>query len=381
MIFEKWTVMLNLFQHLCWILFIDSKIALFFFARISMIAKIVSFTDEGKKVENLLKEKIPEIVWRQKSESENLGDWTADAFSKRIPLVFVSAVGIAVREVAPFVKDKLSDSPVVVVDEKCGFAVPVLSGHFGGANDIARLIAEKTGAKAVITTATDVEGKFAADVFARKNSLQIMNRDGIKKVSSKILKNEKIKFWIESGIKILESAEKNLPDEIEIIRQKDEPEAADIKICGQISSEKNCSLWLRPKNLCIGIGCKKGKTFAELKSFLMQTFQKKGFNIEEISCFSSIDIKKNEAGLLELAQFFGVPFLTFSSSELENAEGDFSESEFVRKITGVPNVCERAAALSCGKNAEKAELLLKKTCGNGITLAVSRKNAEIKTWR
>ena len=97
-----------------------------------MIAKIVSFTDEGKKVENLLKEKIPEIVWRQKSESENLREWTADAFSKRIPLVFVSAAGIAVRTVAPFVKDKLSDSPVVVVDEKCGFAVPVLSGHFGG---------------------------------------------------------------------------------------------------------------------------------------------------------------------------------------------------------------------------------------------------------
>ena len=346
-----------------------------------MIAKIVSFTDEGKKVENILKEKIPEIVWRQKSESENLREWTADAFSKRIPLVFVSAAGIAVRTVAPFVKDKLSDSPVVVVDEKCGFAVPVLSGHFGGANEIARLIAEKTKATAVITTATDVEGKFAADVFARKNSLQIMNRDGIKIVSSKILKNEKIKIWIESGIKILESAEKNLPGEIEIIRQKDGPEAADIKICGQISSEKNCSLWLRPKNLCVGIGCKKGKTFAELKSFLMQTFQEKGFNIEEISCFSSIDIKKNEAGLLELAQFFGVPFLTFSSSELENAEGDFSESEFVRKITGVPNVCERAAALSCGKNAEKAELLLKKTCGNGITLAVSRKNAEIRTWR
>ena len=89
-----------------------------------MIAKIVSFTDEGKKVENILKEKIPEIVWRQKSESENLREWTADAFSKRIPLVFVSAAGIAVRTVAPFVKDKLSDSPVVVVDEKCGFAVP-----------------------------------------------------------------------------------------------------------------------------------------------------------------------------------------------------------------------------------------------------------------
>lgn len=349
-----------------------------------MIAKIVSFTDEGKKIENLLEEKIPEIVWRQKAESENLHEWTEDAFSKRIPLVFVSAAGIAVRAVAPFVKDKLSDSPVVVVDEKCGFAVPILSGHFGGANEIARLIAEKTGAKAVITTATDVEGKFAADVFARKNSLQIMNRSGIKKVSSKILKNGKIKIWIESEIKILESAEKNIPDEIEIIRQKTEPETADIKICGQISSEKKCSLWLCPKNLCVGIGCKKGKSFSELKLFLMQAFQEKGFNIEEISCFSSIDIKKNEIGLLELAQFFGVPFLTFSSSELESAKGNFSESEFVKKITGVSNVCERAAALSCGKNAEnvgKAELLLKKIFRNGITLAVSRKNSEIRTWR
>lgn len=346
-----------------------------------MIIKIVSFTDEGKKTENLLKEKIPEIVWRQKSENEDLRGWTEDAFSKRIPLVFVSAAGIAVRTIAPFVKDKLSDSPVVVVDEKCGFAVPVLSGHFGGANEIARFISERTGAQAVITTATDVEGKFAADVFARKNSLQIMNREGIKKVSSKILKNGKIKIWICDEIKILEALEKNLPGEIEIIRQKTEPEAADIKICGQISAEKKCSLWLRPKNLCVGIGCKKGKSFAELKSFLVQTFQEKGFNIEEISCFSSVDIKKNETGILELAQFFGVPFLTFSALELQNAKGDFSESEFVKKITGVSNVCERAAALSCGKNAEKTRRLLRKTSGNGITLAVAEKMAEIKTWR
>ncbi len=345
---------------------------------IPMIIKTVSFTDEGKKTENLLKEKIPDVLWLQKNGGEQLEDWTEDAFSKRVPLIFVSAAGIAVRAVAPFVRDKLSDSPVVVVDEKCRFALPLLSGHFGGANDIARLIEEKTGAQAVITTATDVEGKFAADVFALKNSLQIMDRGGIKKVSSKILRNEKIRIWISGGIKISSSARKNVPEEIEIMSQKDEPYFADIKIAYDVSPDKECTLFLRPKNLCVGIGCRKGKNFAELKPFLIQTFQEKGFNIDEISRFSSIDIKKNEIGLLELAQFFNVPFLTFPASALLCAEGEFSESEFVAKTTGVPNVCERAAVLSGG---DGAVLLLRKTARNGMTLAVARKKAEVITWK
>lgn len=343
-----------------------------------MIIKIVSFTDEGKKTENLLKEKIPDVLWIRKNAGETLAAWTGDAFSKRIPLIFVSAAGIAVRAAAPFVKDKFSDSPVVVVDEKCRFALPLLSGHFGGANDIARLIAAKTGAQAVITTATDVEGKFAADVFAGKNSLQIMSRGGIKKVSSKILKSEKIRIWISGGIEISSFAQKNIPDEIEIMRQKDEPFFADIKIADAVSPDKECSLFLRPKNLCVGIGCRRGKNFADLKSFLMQTFQEKGFNIDEISRFSSIDIKKNETGLLELAQFFNVPFQTFPACALLCAEGEFSESEFVEKTTGVPNVCERAAVLSGG---DGAVLLLRKTAHNGMTLAAARKKAEIITWR
>ena len=85
-----------------------------------------------------------------------------------------------------------------------------------------------------------------------------------------------------------------------------------------------------------------------------------------------------EIGLAELSHYLHVPFETYSSEELQSAEGNFSESDFVKETTGVSNVCERAAVLSAGKNYR---LLIKKTTGRGITLSVAEKIPEIKTWK
>ncbi len=341
----------------------------------NMILKIVSFTDEGKKIQNLLTQKLGTHIWIPRQKEESLEEWARDGFFKRLPLVFVGAAGIAVRTVAPFVRDKLSDSPVLVIDERGKFVVPILSGHFGGANEIALLIAKKVGALPVITTATDVEKKFAADVFARRNQLKILNRNAIKKVSEKILGGEKLRIWVSPEIKIGGEMKKNPPENVEIALAE---ENADIVVCcaEKLKIESDSRLFLASKTLCVGAGCKKGKTFEELKNFLLRTFSENHFNIEEIASFSSIDIKKNEMGLLTLAQFFNVPFLTFTAEELKAADGDFSESGFVQKITGVSNVCERAAALASGGG----KLLLKKTSADGMTLAVARKIPEIKTW-
>ena len=345
-----------------------------------MILKIASFTDEGKKIENLLARKLPGHIWISKRKDERLDEWARDGFSKRLPLVFVGAAGIAVRTAAPFARDKLSDSPVLVIDEQGKFVIPILSGHFGGANEIASIIAAETGALPVITTATDVEKKFAADVFARKNQLKILNRGAIKKVSEKILSGEKLKIWVNPEIKINPDLIKNPPEDVEIVLSES---AADILVCGaegwQMSAEtfeSGSRLFLAPKTLCVGAGCKKEKPFGELKNFLARIFAENHFNIEEIASFSSIDIKKNEPGLLTLAQFFNVPFLVFPAEKLAAAEGDFSESDFVKKITGVSNVCARAAVLA----ANGGKLLLRKISADGMTLAVAKKNPEIKAW-
>ena len=128
----------------------------------------------------------------------NTDEWAKVQMSAKNGLLFIGACGIAVRAIAPWVVNKLYDSPVLVMDELGTYVIPILSGHVGGANEIAVKIAEMTGSIPVITTATDLNKSFAVDIFAKKNYLYIENKNGIAKVSSKVLRGEKINIAIES---------------------------------------------------------------------------------------------------------------------------------------------------------------------------------------
>ena len=130
---------------------------------------------------------------------QSIGEWAKEQFEEANAMLFIGACGIAVRAIAPHITDKLHDSPVLVMDEKGQYVIPLLSGHVGGANELAVSIAEKTGAEPVITTATDINNKFAIDLFAKKNGLTIVNKDGIAMVSSKILAGKSIIMSIEHG--------------------------------------------------------------------------------------------------------------------------------------------------------------------------------------
>ena len=147
-----------------------------------LLIRVVFFTEKAVALFNKLKSSLPEIEFISLNDKANLLPWTKESFEKSIPLIFISAAGIAVRTIAPFIKDKVTDSPVLVMDENGKFIIPVLSGHLGNANKIAELISKSTGAQCVITTATDINQKFSIDTFAKENNLKILNRDGIKKV-------------------------------------------------------------------------------------------------------------------------------------------------------------------------------------------------------
>ncbi len=335
-----------------------------------MIFYISSFTKTGNFLEKKIKSLFPEIKWISRTKNQSINDFAKAAFEKRIPLVFIGACGIAVRAVSPFVKDKFLDPPVIVLDERGKFVIPLLSGHIGGANEISCQIAEKLCAVPVISTATDSENLFAVDVFAKKNSLRILNREGIVLVSKKILEGKRISLWIEKSIQVQnENSLKN----ISVLQSASEPDFADIKIStGEI--KKSCTLKLKPKILCLGIGCKKGKSFEEIKNFVEKNLKEK---ILDIACVCSIDIKKDEEGIILFSQFLNVPFFTFSAEELKTVKGNFSESEFVLQKTGVSNVCERAALYASGGG----ELLIKKTAFCGMTLALAEKIPIISEWK
>lgn len=341
-----------------------------------MIIACTSFTTKGSLLIKSLSELLPDCCILEKPENQNLNPWVSSCFEKHIPMVFVGAAGIALRAVAPFVYDKLSDSPVIVIDEKAQFVIPVLSGHAGGANKLARLLARKLNATAVITTATDVEEKFSVDVFAVNNGLKIINREGIQLVSGKVLEGKTVTIWIQPGISY---SNENIPEEIKIL-PTDTCSKADVCIALDASSRAlpESLLYLQPKTLCLGMGCKKDKSFEELKSFVEQSLTQE--QIAQICTLSSIYIKQKEAGLNILAQYLRVPFETFSSEVLEKVappQEGFSESDFVKEVTGVSNVCERAAVCSAGENGK---LLVKKLSTNGMTLALAEKSPSIKTW-
>ena len=177
------------------------------------IIGVAYFTKNGKSIFEKLNAKCKDLIIEEKPEDMDLSVWTKEAFECHIPLVFICATGIVVRTIAPFVANKLTDSPVIVIDELGKNVIPLLSGHYGGANDIADILAKALGANLIITTATDINNLFAIDVFARDNGLKISNKDGIKEISKKVLNRASISIKTKVDNNILGV----LPKEVEII--------------------------------------------------------------------------------------------------------------------------------------------------------------------
>lgn len=327
-----------------------------------------------------------------------LTEWTGEQMKKRRSLLFIGACGIAVRAIAPFLTDKLNDVPVLVMDEQGRFVIPVLAGHVGGANELAVSLAERMGSTSVITTATDLNHCFAVDLFARRNALHIVNKDGIAKVSSRILAGEEVTMAVEEGhlreeVQTLRgrrvSRKTNIPDGIRLVScipefHTDAPvvfsessagipgvteSPVDILVA-PASYGQGCLLTLRPKEYVIGIGCKRGKAAEQIDHFMHRVLKESGISMEQVAAFVSIDRKKDEEGILWMSSHYGIPFVTYSAEELQQVEGTFHASEFVKSQVGVDNVCERAALRFSGPDGI---LITGKQAEDGITAAIVKR--------
>lgn len=279
---------------------------------------------------------------------ERLSDWALGMMKKQYAIIFIGAMGIAVRAIAGGLESKLVDAPVIVIDELGMNVIPVVGGHVGGANEMALSLAECLGSNPVITTATDLEGAFSVDLFAKENGLTIANKDGIAKVSAKALEGKAVRLSIQnypaSGGEIIISSDKTM--------------------------KSTCDILLCPKEYAVGIGCKRGTTFEALKEFLDAKLSDNGVDICDVGAIASIDLKEDEAGLVELCRSYRIPFITYTAELLEKASGVFEESDFVKEKTGVGNVCERAAMLLTNN---QGTIVQKKCSENGMTLAIAKR--------
>jgi len=341
-----------------------------------MRAGIISFTMHGamlagKTAEELTARGIFCEAWIRKKKLEaplpenvrvlegSLSGWTAEQFAVCDVLIFVGAAGIAVRSIAPHVKSKKTDPAVIVLDEQGQYAISLLSGHIGGANAMTLLVAEITGAKPVITTATDLNGKFAVDAFAARRDLYMDSMPAAKEIAADLVAGKKV--GMRSAFPIFGP----VPEELSM--EGPAEVGFSIDICKKSPFLR--TLHLVPKIVTLGIGCKKGTEKQKIEALIEETLSARGIFKESVERIVSIDLKKEETGILMLADSMGVPFETYTADELKAVESEegFTESDFVRSVTGVGNVCERSALLGAGAK----RLLIPKTAREGVTVAAA----------
>ena len=311
--------------------------------------------------------------------SDNIPEGSSDELYGRLfdsndVLIFVGACGIAVRKIAPYIKDKQTDPAVICIDELGTYVIPILSGHIGRANAIARYIAEQIGSTAVITTATDINGRFSVDSWAARNGFIIDDIKAAKEVSSAILEQDiplisefKIAGQLPAGIRSEDgNTVRSYNDNADRFRN-------DIGIYIGCNIRKPFSRTLRliPKAVHLGIGCRKGTDEDSIRQAVDKVLSEHDIDKRAVKCISSIDIKSGEKGLLDYAEHNNLPINFYSAEELNNLDGDFTSSEFVKGITGVDNVCERAAMIGA------EHLLVRKNAVNGVTIAAAIEHMEV----
>lgn len=297
---------------------------------------------------------------------------TKQLFSRVDGLVFVSACGIAVRLIAPFITSKVRDPAVVVVDQAGKYAISLLSGHLGGANALTDRIAAGIRALPVITTATDGVEAFSPDLFAQKNGLWISDLKMAKELAAAVVNGEQIGFYSQYPY---EKLPENLAGSMVVTSGENRADSPCEKgICVTERPEKSpfCrTLYLLPRNLVLGVGCKKGTDPEALEQFLLQSLEHLELPLQRVGQIASIDLKKEEQAICDFAEKYKIPFVTYTAEELARVEGNFSHSDFVEQTTGVDNVCERSAVCGGGR------LCYPKHAMQGMTMALGELPVEL----
>lgn len=320
----------------------------------------LAFTERGRALAERLRAALGGEVSCTR-DGAALADWTAESFRAKRALVFVGAAGIAVRAIAPHLKSKASDPAVVAVDERGRFAVPLLSGHLGGANELARRIAAACGAAAAVTTATDAHGIFAVDEWARAQGMAVADAGKIKAVSAALL----------AGGSVAVRSEFPIGGEPPEGVFRTPGDGADV----WVDIRPHDALTLVPRALTLGVGCRRGTAREALEARFAAFCAENNVLPEAVADAATIDLKREEAGLAAFCAAHGWALRFYTAAELAAAEGTFTPSDFVARTAGVDNVCERAAVKAAG-----GPLLAGKYAGGGVTFALARKDVRLD-WR
>ncbi|MGI1658794.1 MAG: cobalt-precorrin 5A hydrolase [Desulfitobacterium sp.] len=383
-----------------------------------MKAALVVLTSQGLKTAHKVIERWPDeeplklelwLNWRLKGQYidekhtvhlhyyKQLKEVMSGIWQSSSLLIFIMATGIVVRQIAPYLAGKDRDPAVIVLDEKGKFVISLLSGHLGGANAWTKTVAQWLDAHPVVTTATDVQGLIAPDEYARQFGWAIEPLAGLKYVNRILLEEGRLGVWTDCLPKghplrqdiaycFLEDEKKEqahlwiTPQDNQQYKDKNEQndfnDMSGIKYSNNMNNQINETpndrrpVRLIPRFYSVGVGCRKGVSVDRISEAIAQSIRQLGISPLSIFGIFSIDLKSEEAGLIETAHNLGVPFITFSAQQIQdlNEKLRLSSSDYVKEMIGVDGVCEAASLLG----TKEGELILPKQKLNGVTVAISK---------
>ena len=292
-----------------------------------------------------------------------------NVFESYSAIIYIMAMGIVVRHIAPYIKDKRVDPAVICVQSLGEYVIPVLSGHIGGANALSIELARTLDAQAVITTASDLFHTTAMDLFAEKYQLIVDSFDEAKRITAMLIEKKSIGLINKTGINLYSEdirAFKEIHQDVDnvkgivIITNQNEKAYLEGIECNKPI------LKLIPQNIILAVGCKKNKVGREIKKFIEACLQEVELDQRAIKKIVSIDLKAKEQGLIEVSQWFDVPFITYSNEEIRTVEDQFPSSPFVKETIGVGSVSMPTGYLA----SKKGRCIMERRASNGMTLSI-----------
>lgn len=286
---------------------------------------------------------------------ENFTETLRDNFHRYDAHIFIMATGIVIRKIADLLKGKDIDPAVVVVDENLNFVISLLSGHLGGANELALKLSEKFQMTPIITTSSDITGKIALDTLSERLNCQMESLEKAKKLTSLLVDGQIVELMIPDNLQIIREEknglEKKSPRGVVIASNREEIEI----------------MRIYPKNLILGIGCRRGTAKEQIVSAILEAMEKNNLSLKSIKSFATVDLKADELGLLEAVAELDKPLKIISRDEIREIEDMFGGSDFVKSSIGVRAVSEPCAFLASEKIGTFIE---QKYIKDGVTVSI-----------
>ncbi len=326
-----------------------------------MDVAMISLTAEGARLAKKLLLELSEYGDSiEHFYGRSVGQWSEYQFGYRDALIYIGKTDTVVEALAPLLCNHQRRPSVVVLDDQGTFCIPLLAGDDGNADMLAKRIGSAIGCVAVIPKQGRRCHDFDLECWATSQNIKVHNPEQIKIITGKLSAGVPVKL-----LSLVEISGKTP----EHLYYTSAPTEADIFFTVyDFSASSPDALILVPPVLVLGIGCRKGTSLEQIEHVVFDVFERSHIHFSAVSKVCSIDLKKNEPGLLAFCKKYDLAFETFSAKELSAVKGVFKRVSTVSRTVGIDNVSERSVMLATG---QKSTVLIPSTAENGITLAAA----------